>query len=351
MTTTVVDRPHSAKFALPGQTLPPEAYLDEALWQHERVRLFANEWIAVARANDLPEAGDYIVVDIAGEPVIVVRAADGAINALSNVCRHRAMAMLEGSGRAPRIMCPYHLWTYKHDGALVGAPFMDGATTFDKASCALPKFACEQWLGWVFVNISGTAAPLAPQLAELAAKLPPDVADWQTTSVTHFRSPFNWKIIIENGTESYHNIGSHTETIQNFWPGGQSVPVPTAPGYSEVRHSDDPEMGTFTAYTMFPAMTFTHQMPDHNILWYDLQIHDHGNCDMYLRVLMPPARAADSVHVERLKNTIANIHKEDIIACGKVQKGVSALTAVAGPLSPLEAPLAHFHRWMEARLA
>jgi phenylpropionate dioxygenase-like ring-hydroxylating dioxygenase large terminal subunit len=332
-------------------SLPPIAYIDPARWQQERIALFANEWIAVARASDLPQAGDYTVVDIVGEPVIVVRAADGRINALSNVCRHRAMAMLEGSGHAARIMCPYHLWTYKHDGALLGAPFMEGAPAFEKAACALPKFACEEWLGWVFVNISGTAQPLAPQLAELAAKLPAELAEWRTTSTTHFKSPFNWKIIVENGTESYHNIGSHTHSIQPFWPGGQSRPIATGPAYSEVHHADDPDMGTFIAYTVFPAMTFTHQMPDSSILWYDLQIHGIDDCDMYLRVLMPPDRAADAEFVERMKVAVATIHQEDIVACGKVQQGVCASSAQAGPLSLLEAPLAHFHRWMAARLA
>lgn len=333
-----------------GYTLPPAAYIDPLRWQQEQTALFANEWVAVARANDLPDAGDYIAVDVAGEPVIVVRSSDGSIEAVSNICRHRAMAMLEGSGNVARITCPYHLWTYRHDGALLAAPYMEGASGFTKASCALPRFACEEWLGWVFVNISGTARPLTPQLAELAAKLPADLGEWRTTSTTHFKSPFNWKIIVENGTESYHNIGSHTNSIQPFWPGGQSQPKKTGSAYSEVHHADDPDMGTFIAYTVFPAMTFTHQMPDQSILWYDLQIHGIDDCDMYLRVLMPPERAADSEFVERMKYAVATIHQEDIVACDKVQRGVKARTAQAGPLSLLEAPLAHFHRWMDERL-
>lgn len=333
-----------------GFSLAPNTYTDARRWLAEKQRILSKSWIPVVRLSDLEQPGSFLALNLFGEPVAVIRGADGKVRALSNVCRHRAMAMLEGEGRADGILCPYHQWSYKLDGSLLVAPYMDKSADFDRAKCSLPQFAVEQWQGWVMVNLDPSATPIGASLNELDAKLPADLSDWVTTSVTHFRSPFNWKIIVENGSESYHNTGSHQNSINPLWPGGRSEPIMTNGEYCEVRHPIDAIAGTFTAYTVFPLMTFTVQEPDMSVLWYDLRINDLDDCDMYLRVLMPKDRAADAEEVSRMKETVAMIHQEDIDTCAKVQRGVQSQVASAGPLSHLEFPLRQFHSWMDARL-
>ncbi len=59
----------------------------------------------------LPEAGSYIARVAAGTPLLVVRGDDGVVRAFRNACRHRGMALKEGSGCAKSFVCPYHAWT------------------------------------------------------------------------------------------------------------------------------------------------------------------------------------------------------------------------------------------------
>lgn len=330
-------------------TLDPRRYVDPAAFEAE-LAVFRRNWWPIARVADLQEPGSFVARDLAGEPIVVAKNKDGGNVALSNVCRHRAIAMLEGEGRASAIQCPYHKWVYDWSGALRAAPFMDGSPNFDAEKCGLPRFPVEVWMGWVFVNLDGRAAPMAPRLSELANKLPADMPEWPTVATLTFSSPFNWKIIVENGSESYHNIGSHAATIQAFWPGGQSYGVTTNGAYSEARHSVDPVLGTFAAYTLFPAMTFTVQEPDPMLLWYDLEVRGAADCIMRLQIAVPPGRATDAAHVERLKTSIDSIHREDIETCRRMQRGVAAPSAARGPLAVMEQPLAVFHDWLNREL-
>ena len=80
-------------------TLPPAAYTDPAVYAAERERIFARDWICVARAEQLPNPGDYVCVDLPTQPIVVVRGMDGELQAMSRVCLHRAMPVAEGSGR------------------------------------------------------------------------------------------------------------------------------------------------------------------------------------------------------------------------------------------------------------
>jgi phenylpropionate dioxygenase-like ring-hydroxylating dioxygenase large terminal subunit len=82
------------------------------------------DWLCAGRADALPDPGDYLTMEIAGEPVIILRDRDGALRGMSNVCRHRMSTLLEGRGNVRSIVCPYHAWTYNLDGSLRGAPAM-----------------------------------------------------------------------------------------------------------------------------------------------------------------------------------------------------------------------------------
>ncbi len=152
-----------------ARAMPGEFYLSERLLGVEKSELFGREWICVGRADEIPEPGDYLTYDILDEPVVAIRGEDGAIRALSNVCRHRAMPILSGKGRARRMVCPYHAWTYDSSGQLIGAPQMPTRADFDKRGCRLPEFRCETWQGFVFVTLDPETPALAPRLAALDA--------------------------------------------------------------------------------------------------------------------------------------------------------------------------------------
>jgi len=102
--TRATQKPPTATRSLPGV-----AYTDPELYEQELTEVFERAWILVGHISELAEPGDYVTANVGREPVLVVRGHDGELRAMSNVCRHRASTILEGTGRTRSVMrCPYH---------------------------------------------------------------------------------------------------------------------------------------------------------------------------------------------------------------------------------------------------
>ena len=126
------------------RTLSREHYLSPELFAREKERIFLREWFQAGREEDVATPGSYLVVDVAGESVLVVRTKEGTLRAYYNVCRHRGCQLVltgtDSTGCAPElagsfgsgIKCPYHAWTYTLDGALRTAPYLDESAGIHK---------------------------------------------------------------------------------------------------------------------------------------------------------------------------------------------------------------------------
>ncbi len=234
----VADYGYDDAWAMPGAF-----YVSPEMLDLERREIFAREWLCVGRADEIPGPGDYFTTDILGEPIAVVRGHDGAVRALSNVCRHRAMPVLSGSGTARRLVCPYHSWTYDTAGQLIGAPLMQGREDFDKKGCRLPEFGCEVWQGFVFVHLDPEAAPLAPRLADLDKRIAGyHFEAMHTRHVTHEIWETNWKSFVENFMEGYHLSALHKETLHPVNPTRLCEHFPSGDAYFGYTVGFDPSM-------------------------------------------------------------------------------------------------------------
>ncbi|MFN4131314.1 MAG: aromatic ring-hydroxylating oxygenase subunit alpha, partial [Paracoccaceae bacterium] len=96
--------------------MPKSVYTSPDFAALEQQHIFAREWLCAGRADALPDPGDYLTMEISGEPIIILRDREGTLRGLSNVCRHRMSTLLEGRGNNPANTCPYHAWTYNLDG-------------------------------------------------------------------------------------------------------------------------------------------------------------------------------------------------------------------------------------------
>lgn len=325
--------------------LTPRDYVDAASFERERQRLGA-AWTPVCRADEVAGAGAQKSVVVAGVPVLVTRGQDGALHALSNVCRHRGMTLVDGEARADAIRCPYHLWAYRLDGALAAAPFMDGA---DLGGCDLPRYAVAEWGGWVFVSLSPQPSPLADALAPLAGALDPAaLAGLKVGYRLAFEHAWNWKVMVENFGESYHHIGTHAGTLQPLWPGGQTDASASGPGWIDLRHPDHPEAGTLGVYVVFPLFLLAVTPAQGSTVWYHLTPLGPERIQLEIVGLYPPEAAADADAMARDQATLFAIHQEDMAACERVQAGLRSPDAILGPLSPLEAGVARFREWVAA---
>jgi len=190
--------------------------------------VFMGEWLAVGRAERIPDPGDWFTVELMGEPIIVLRSKQGEVRAMSSVCQHRAMEVCSGSGNDTTFKCPYHHWSYGQDGRLLGAPAMERTDDFDKSEHGLPTLRVEEWMGFIFVNFDDDAAPLAPTLDRYTPFL--ENYDLENAvcpgTFTLEAMPWNWKVMFENFNDGYHANRLH-QFLQDFCPSDQTAfPVP-----------------------------------------------------------------------------------------------------------------------------
>ena len=145
--------------------MPKSVYTDPGFLTAEIDQVFSKDWFCVTRSDALPDPGDFTTIELAGQPIMVMRDNAGVLRAQSNVCLHRMSTLLTGSGNTKSIVCPYHAWTYNLDGALRGAPAMSQNQNFCKTDYALPQVKCEEWLGWVMISLNPDAQPVAKVLS------------------------------------------------------------------------------------------------------------------------------------------------------------------------------------------
>ena len=134
-----------------GYSLPRGVYHDPEIYEQEVRAIFMKSWLYVGHQSQIPRRGDYFLFEIAGESVILVRADDGQINALLNVCRHRGSRICDAaSGHEARLTCRYHGWTYGLDGSLRAASRMP--ESFDKSRHGLHRVQVKVLAGLIFIN-------------------------------------------------------------------------------------------------------------------------------------------------------------------------------------------------------
>jgi phenylpropionate dioxygenase-like ring-hydroxylating dioxygenase large terminal subunit len=190
-----------------------EEYYDPARYQREVMLLFRKHPIVVAYSGQLRRAGDFVVHNDTGQPILVVRGTDGILRAFLNVCRHRSASVeLKPCGANKRaFVCPYHGWSYDLAGRLVG--ITDGAAfgDVDRSQRGLRRLAVAEKYGLVWVVPTALAAGeeadldidlyLGPLQADLSGW---DMAGWELHSSSPIRPRMNWKLVIDTFLELYH---------------------------------------------------------------------------------------------------------------------------------------------------
>lgn len=171
-------------------------------------KVFGYEWNYVCHQTQIPKHGDYMVVEIAGESLYVIRGKDDVIRAFYNVCQHRGHELLQGSGNIRSVVvCPYHAWSYDLTGNLRGAPKMKEVKGFDRSKVKLSEIRIEVVGGFVFLNFSADAPPfreMAPEFEPIITSMVGEVENLQFVKKKDYGIKANWKIVTENFLEAYH---------------------------------------------------------------------------------------------------------------------------------------------------
>lgn len=353
--------------------LPPQAYLSEEFYELELEYLFRRDWVCVGREEEVAQAGDYFTIELAGEPLVVVRGTDNRLRALSNVCRHRYMQVVMGQGNATRLSCPYHGWTYRLDGRLMGATSMAESRILDKENCRLPEFRLETWLGFIFVNLDNDAEALAPRLQELGDRLAPYHIDGMRISSMYDEIwEGNWKLTMENNAEAHHHRTLHPETLQPWMPGDNShcgederdwsllrTPLmmdlvrAEAPMYADLmeRWSADikpQDRNETLTYVIYPSSTI--DASPGIVFWKRILPLSIDRTRVMMGALVPEEELNDELSCYN-REFFEEINPEDYKATWRLQKTIGSRFAEAGPLSIKEACLFYFQRYLGRRLS
>ena len=195
----------------PGYSLPQGFYTDPTVYELELERVVLRNWVLAGHVSELPEPGDFKVVNVARESAIIVRCEDGDLRAFANVCRHRgSLVCLEERGSAKEFSCPYHGWKYGLDGSLVAARDMpDG---FDKSEYGLRPTSFDVVHGLMLVCFTDAPPSLEACKRDLAEPMAMfDFPNLKVAARKVYDIPANWKLCVENYQECYHCATAHPE--------------------------------------------------------------------------------------------------------------------------------------------
>jgi len=348
-----------------AHAMPKSVYTSEYFLQQELETIFKKEWFCAGRASSLAKPGDYTTLELAGQPIMVIRDKEGTLRAQSNVCLHRMSTLLQGRGNRSAIVCPYHAWTYNLNGSLRAAPAMDLNESFCKDQLKLPTVRCEEWLGWIMVSLNPNALPVAQLLADVEGMI--EDFQFETYSELFFETHVwdtNWKVLAENFMESYHLPVCHAGTIGGLSKLSEMDCPPGLPTFNyhtilkddslkiALAHPDNTRIEgdrrrTTYLFAIYPSLLIT-LTPGY--FWY-LSLHPKGvgQVQIYFGGGMSPEFVNDQNAQDsfaQLKTLLDDVNVEDKGCTEKVYQGLCSDLAKPGPLSHLERPNYDFAQYL-----
>ncbi len=194
-----------------GRALDQAFYSDPDIFERDVERMLMRHWVCAGHESSAPNPGDYFLIELASESVIIVRGEDGRLCALVNVCRHRGSRLCAArSGNTRMFVCPYHAWSYGLDGGLRAARHMP--EDFDTSAHGLKHLHLSVIEGLVFVSFA--EAPLGLTKVEQTLRSGYGPYGWAQAKVAHrelYPIAANWKLAVENYVECYHCAPAHPE--------------------------------------------------------------------------------------------------------------------------------------------
>ncbi|MBT7333518.1 MAG: aromatic ring-hydroxylating dioxygenase subunit alpha [Gammaproteobacteria bacterium] len=195
--------------------IPAGRYTDPRFFELEKEHIWRKSWLFAAHIDEIPQPGCWRLWENAGQPVIIVHANDGRVNAFYNTCSHRgAPIVTEQSGQRSRLVCKYHGWTYSHSGDLLAVRDPEDFVNLDKSCRGLTPVRCERFGNLIFVNFDANADSLMQWLGPVAD-------EWEEFQFGNCRLAArhiwdlncNWKIAMEANAEVYHVRSIHPRTV------------------------------------------------------------------------------------------------------------------------------------------
>jgi len=363
-----------------GRPLGNRAYVDPGFFASELAAVWSDDWFCLAFAHEVPEPGHVQPVQVGQKPLLLVRDHDGRLRVFWNVCRHRGMILIQEPARLPGVLrCPYHSWCYALDGKLkvtphVGGPGINTDASIVRSALGLIEVRSAEWLGCVFVDLSGTAkafaehiGPLAQRWAEFAER--PLYAGGADCSFT-LEVGCNWKLAVENYCESYHlpwvhpGLNSYSRLEDHYTIAEQGFAGQGTLAYRPMLSSDGRRLPAFEHLSERWSEGAEYVALYPNLL---LGVHKDHTFALRLEPLAPDrtrehlalwfadSAALDHAYADvrqRLSTLWREVFEEDILVVEGMHQGRHADRFDGGVFSPqMDEATAAFHGWAAQRYA
>jgi glycine betaine catabolism A len=378
-----------------GYTLPQPFYSDPDIFDFDLAEVYGRSWLMLGFESELPEAGSYLAVTIGQSSVLVVRGRDAVIRGFHNTCRHRGSQICEeGHGRAAKLICPYHKWTYDLDGRLIGAARMPA--DFKSADYGLKPIRVELVAGCIYAALTAGVPDFTPFRAALESRLGVyRLSESKVAFQSTMMEKANWKLVMENARECYHCATSHpelklaypvsygaavgkdrldynqrlaqrverlglstAEAYGNWWhveryplnPGMESISVAGKPVVSRrLIGLDEKEIGGLW-WAMQPH-SFCHALSDYAFMFSAIPVGPQETRVESKWVVHKDAVEGIDYTIESLTETWTKTNWQDRELAERNQRGVNGIGYVPGPYSLDEDFVIRFGDWYRAMVA
>jgi phenylpropionate dioxygenase-like ring-hydroxylating dioxygenase large terminal subunit len=201
-------------------------YTDPAIFQLEMDRIYGHAWIYVGHESQVPNVGDYHTTRLGLQDVVMVHGSDGKIHVVYNRCPHKgAKVVAEGDGNTGKFFrCPYHAWTFRHDGSHLSVPMKNGM----EGTCYDPKHPdfqmrrvarVDSYRGFVFASQSSHGPDLKSFLGGVVSSIDnmcdrSPVGEVEVAGgVFRVMQQSNWKVFYENLHDTMHARVTHESSF------------------------------------------------------------------------------------------------------------------------------------------
>jgi benzoate/toluate 1,2-dioxygenase alpha subunit len=273
------DHPAALERLVQPDRVHRDVYTDPEVFQLEMERLWARAWVYAGHTSQIPREGDFLTLDIAGKPVIVLRHTDGSVRVLLNRCAHKGTKLVgDPAGNAGKTLrCPYHAWTYRLDGSILNIPLKEGyegtQLSETEACQGLATVSnVEMYRGFIFVRLAARGIGFRDYFGDSLSSID-NLADRSpegeleiTGGCLRFLHNCNWKMFVENLNDTMHPMIAHASsagTAKKLWEGKPAdAPKPMAieqiaPFASDYKFFDDMGVRVYSHGHSFSGVNFS----------------------------------------------------------------------------------------------